>query len=57
MDQYEEANLYFTVMEFANAVDTYGDMVFAELEYSCPNIYDNLKAYLCNKELEKMYDE
>lgn len=57
MDQYEEAHLYFTVMEFAHAVDSYGDQVFAELEYSCPNIYENLKAYLCNKELEKMYDE
>lgn len=56
MDQNEEANFYFTLMEFASIVSTHGDATFAELEFLYPDVYDQFKAYLCNREI-KLLDE
>lgn len=54
MDQFEEANFYYTLMEFAQLVQVHGSAAFAELEFMYPEIYDEFKAFLCNRELERI---
>ena len=43
-------------MDFAQLAKTYGDRTFSELEYVCPEVFDLLKAYLCNVELNNLED-
>ena len=54
MDQNEEANFYFCLMEFADLVKTHGDLVFKELNSIYPQIAEHFKVYMCNQELEEL---
>ena len=50
-DQYEEANFYHTLMDFAQLVNVYDDMVFAELRFAYPEIFDKMVAFMCNQQI------
>ena len=44
---------YFTMMDFKEAVEQWGDEFFYELEKEFPQIYDKLEAYLANKQVNE----
>lgn len=57
MNYEEEAAFYYTLMEFAEIVKVHGSVAFSELEFVFPEIYNEFKAYLCNRELEESINE
>lgn len=57
MDQYEEANFYHTLMDFAQLVNVYDDFVFAELRFAYPEIFDKFKVFMCNQEIAELSED
>jgi hypothetical protein len=42
---------YFTMIDFKDAVEQWGDDFLSDLEKTFPEIYDRLEAYLANKQV------
>ena len=42
---------YFTMIDFKEAVEQWGDDFLSDLEKTFPEIYDRLEAYLANKQI------
>lgn len=47
----EEAFYHFTMMDFIELVEQYGDRVWAELEKHSPTVYEAFCAYKANQEI------
>ena len=48
----EEAFYHFTMMDFVELVEQYGDRVWAELERYSPTVYEAFCAYKANQDVE-----
>lgn len=44
---------YFTMIDFKDAVEQWGDDFLSDLEKTFPEIYDRLEAYLANKQVQE----
>jgi hypothetical protein len=53
----EEAFYHFTMMDFIELVEHYGDRVWAELEKHSPAVYESFCAYKANNEIEEFLDK
>ena len=49
----EEAFYHFTMMDFIELVEHYGDRVWGELEKHSPSVYESFCAYKANQEIEE----
>ena len=52
----EEAFYHFTMMDFIELVEHYGDRVWKELEKHSPAVYESFCAYKANQEIEEFLD-
>lgn len=52
----EEAFYHFTMMDFIELVEHYGDRVWEELEKHSPAVYESFCAYKANQEIEEFLD-
>ena len=52
----EEAFYHFTMMDFVELVEQYGDRVWAELERYSPTVYEAFCAYKANQDIEEFLD-
>ncbi len=54
MSYYEEEAFYhFTMMDFVELVQQYGDRVWEELEKHSPDVYEAFCAYKANQDIEE----
>ena len=44
---------YFTIMDMASCVETWGDEFFEELLRVKPDMYDRLEAFMANKQVQE----